>query len=114
MATNTTTNGNGSNSFQSLENRQAPSPIASHAGGQLNGNGMNGAGYMPPLPVGHQQDLNFLYQQIQELSGILKDNRDKVKGITGMAEEVAVSYTQKPCLHLLIYLLEARWRSGKR
>ena len=46
---------------------------------------------MHPLPAGHQQDLNFLYSQIQELSGVLKSNREKVNIITKTAEEVAVS-----------------------
>ncbi len=78
-----------------FETRQAPSsPASSHAGasaGQMNGNSIAGTGYMPPLPAGHQQDLNYLYSQIQELSGILRSNREKVNGITKTAEEVAVS-----------------------
>ena len=45
---------------------------------------------MAPLPMGHQQDLNFLYRQMQELGEILKSNRDKVNGITKAAEEVMV------------------------
>lgn len=57
----------------------------------MNGNGLANASYMPPLPAGHQQDLNYLYSQIQELSGILKSNREKVNVITKTAEEVAVS-----------------------
>ena len=40
--------------------------------------------------MGHQQDLNFLYRQMQELGEILKSNRDKVNGITKAAEEVMV------------------------
>ena len=85
-------NNNANNLFPSLEVRQAPSPTSSHAGGsQMNGNGLTNATYMPPLPAGHQQDLNYLYSQIQELSGILKSNRDKVNVITKTAEEVAVS-----------------------
>lgn len=65
------------------------SPIASNAG-QVNGNGVvTSANYMSPLPVGHQQDLNFLYVQIQELSEILRANREKVNVITRTAEEVA-------------------------
>lgn len=51
----------------------------------------NGANYMAPLPVGHQQDLNYLYSQIQELSSLLQSNREKVNDITRSAEEVAVS-----------------------
>ena len=45
---------------------------------------------MAPLPMGHQQDLNFLYRQMHELGEILKSNRDKVSGITKAAEEVMV------------------------
>ena len=62
----------------------------------MNGNnGLNGpsaaaaAAYMPPLPVGHQQDLNHLFNQIQELGTLLRSNRDKVNSITKNAEEVA-------------------------
>jgi hypothetical protein len=46
------------------------------------------AAYMPPLPVGHQQDLNHLFNQIQELGSLLRSNRDKVNQITKDAEEV--------------------------
>lgn len=57
----------------------------------MNGNGVGAsASYMAPLPVGHQQDLNYLYTQIQELSAILRSNREKVNVITRAAEEVAV------------------------
>lgn len=72
-------------------NRASSSPTIPHAGGSVNGNGVGASGnYMAPLPVGHQQDLNFLYAQIQELGGILRSNRDKVNVITRNAEEVAV------------------------
>jgi hypothetical protein len=92
MSANNHQNSNSNNLFPSLEVRQAPSPTSSHAGGaQMNGNGLANASYMPPLPAGHQQDLNYLYSQIQELSGILKSNREKVSVITKTAEEVAVS-----------------------
>jgi hypothetical protein len=92
MSANNNHQNNANNLFPSLEVRQAPSPTSSHAGGaQMNGNGLANASYMPPLPAGHQQDLNYLYSQIQELSGILKSNREKVNVITKTAEEVAVS-----------------------
>jgi hypothetical protein len=93
MSANSNHQNNATNNlFPSLEVRQAPSPTSSHAGGaQMNGNGLANASYLPPLPAGHQQDLNYLYSQIQELSGILKSNREKVNVITKTAEEVAVS-----------------------
>jgi len=83
---------NSSNAFPPLENAMnTPRSPASGPGSQVNG---NGAGYpnnyIPPLPVGHQQDLTFLYQQIQELSGILQSNRDRVNDVTKSAEEIAV------------------------
>lgn len=72
-------------SFESNGGRQ-PSPTAS----TMNGNGANGSiNYMAPLPVGHQQDINFLYSQIQQLTSILAQNREKVSQITRTAEEVA-------------------------
>jgi hypothetical protein len=70
--------------------RQAPSPTSSLASGQNNMNGNMSSSIMAPLPMGHQQDLNFLYRQMQELGEILKSNRDKVNGITRAAEEVMV------------------------
>jgi hypothetical protein len=70
--------------------RQAPSPTSSLASGQNSMNGSMSSSIMAPLPMGHQQDLNFLYRQMQELGEILKSNRDKVNGITKAAEEVMV------------------------
>jgi hypothetical protein len=70
--------------------RQAPSPTTSLASGQNSMNGSISSSIMAPLPMGHQQDLNFLYRQMQELGEILKSNRDKVNGITKAAEEVMV------------------------
>lgn len=71
--------------------RNLASPTPSHTGGAVNGNGVGAsANYMATLPVGHQQDLNYLYAQIQELGGILRSNRDKVNVVTRTAEEVAV------------------------
>ncbi len=73
-------------SFESNGGRQAASPTAS----TMNGNGVNGSvNYMAPLPVGHQQDINFLYSQIQQLTSILASNREKVGQITRTAEDVA-------------------------
>jgi hypothetical protein len=74
-------------SFESNGARQTASPSASTS----NGNGVNGSvnNYMAPLPVGHQQDINFLYSQIQQLTSILASNREKVSQITRTAEEVA-------------------------
>lgn len=82
-----------SNAFPPLENSMNTpnrSPTASPSS-QVNGNGGSyTSSYIPPLPVGHQQDLAYLYQQIQELSGILESNREKVNDVTKSAEEVAV------------------------
>lgn len=92
---------NNSNAFPPLDNSMNPpnrSPGASPTS-QVNGNGGNYASnYIPPLPVGHQQDLAYLYQQIQELSGILESNREKVNDVTKSAEEVAVCV--HTCLHV--------------
>lgn len=86
---------NSSNAFPPLENSMnSPRSPASGPGSQVNGNGASYANnYIPPLPVGHQQDLTFLYQQIQELSGILQSNRERVNEVTQSAEEVAVNRT---------------------
>ena len=70
--------------------RQAPSPTSSLVSGQTSMIGGMSSNVMAPLPMGHQQDLNFLYRQMQELGEILKSNRDKVNGITKAAEEVMV------------------------
>lgn len=61
---------------------------------QVNGNSSNYANnYIPPLPVGHQQDLAYLYHQIHELSAILESNREKVNDVTRSAEDVVVWQT---------------------
>ncbi|EXJ69477.1 uncharacterized protein A1O5_07513 [Cladophialophora psammophila CBS 110553] len=90
------------NAFPSLDTSLPPpgnrvssaSPTAPSSVNGSNGIGpgsgaAGAAGYMPPLPVGHQQDLNHLFNQIQELGALLRSNRDKVNSITRNAEEVA-------------------------
>ncbi|KAK6369364.1 uncharacterized protein PV06_08564 [Exophiala oligosperma] len=76
---------------QVRNNNMSPT-TSGHAGSSAaNGNGAGGAAsnYMATLPVGHQQDLNYLYNQIQELGAILRSNREQVNTITRTAEEVA-------------------------
>lgn len=70
-------------------NRTSPSPTSSVASAQPNG--ANATNYASPLPAGHQQDLNYLYSQIQELSAILKSNREKTATLSKAAEEIGVS-----------------------
>lgn len=70
-------------------NRATPSPTTP-ATAQVNGNGVNTANYMAPLPIGHQQDINYLFTQLQELANVLKDNRERVNGLTLQAEQIAV------------------------
>jgi len=98
----------GNNAFPQLDtqmgavNRAGAPPTVAAVGGALNGNGAGAAAnYMAPLPVGHQQDLNFLYAQIQELGSILRSNREKVNVITRTAEEVAVSKQLQLCICLV-------------
>lgn len=71
--------------------RAAPSPTAA----QMNGNGAsysNNANIHPEaFPMSHQQDINYLYQQLHELSTLLQNNRERVNEVTRNAEEVAVS-----------------------
>lgn len=96
-----------SNAFPPLENSMnspSRSPTSSPAS-QVNGNGgAHASSYMPPLPVGHQQDLAFLYQQIQELSSILQSNRERVNDVTRSAEEVAVNMPLNVPVLVLIFL----------
>lgn len=79
--------------FPSTEpsHRAAPSPSSS----PMNGNGVSYAGnaniHMQPFPMSHQQDINYLYQQLQELSNLLQSNRERVNEVTRNADEVAVS-----------------------
>ena len=94
---NMANNNNNNNAFPALDtsmtgpNRTTTSPTTSHPGSAANGNGAGPANYMATLPVGHQQDLNFLYNQIQELGALLRSNREQVNSVTRTAEEVAVS-----------------------
>ncbi len=78
--------------------RQAPSPTAQHPQNQVNGGAMAGMNVGMPMNAGHQMDLNHLYEKVQELSDVLKSNREKTKGIIKSAEEVMVSFV--PCLTL--------------
>jgi hypothetical protein len=94
----------GNNAFPALDtsmnagNRNSASPTTAHPGSSVNGNGVGAsANYMATLPVGHQQDLNYLYGQIQELAAILRSNREKVNVITRAAEEVGVGGPKTCC-----------------
>ena len=71
-------------------NNRAPASPANSSAGQVNGNGAVSASYMTPPQVGHQQDLVFLYGMIQDLSALLKENRDKVTVLTEQARRLAV------------------------
>ena len=75
--------------------RQAPSPMAQHQGNpQVNGagmNGMNGMNVGLPMNAGQQMDLTVLYAQVEELSNLLKENREKTQAIIASAEDLAVS-----------------------
>lgn len=84
-----------SNNLASLP-RQAPSPIAQHpVNQQANGAGVNGVNGMSvglPMNAGHQMDLNVLFDQVEDLSQLLKENRERTQAIIASAEELAVSH----------------------
>ncbi|EZF35046.1 hypothetical protein GTR04_4507 [Trichophyton interdigitale] len=56
---------------------------------------INGTPAMPamnasfPMNAGHQMDLNHLYAMVNELSEVLKNNRDLTSGIIKSAEDIA-------------------------
>ena len=78
-------------SLPNLDMNRGASNASSVQGGQTNGNGNGSASnYVSPLPAGHQQDLNFLYGQIQDLSAVLAANREKTAQLTKVAKEVQV------------------------
>lgn len=61
----------------------------------VNGGGVNGAGgAMAGLPMnaGQQMDVNLLWQKVVELSEILRDNRERTRGMVEGAGELAVSF----------------------
>jgi hypothetical protein len=72
--------------------RQAPSPTTQHQQNQVNGGAMAGMNVGMPMNAGQQMDLNHLYEKVQELSDVLRSNREKTKGIIKSAEEVMVSF----------------------
>jgi hypothetical protein len=78
-----------------VANNRSSSSVA----GSYNGsNGQNnGANYASPLPAGHQQDLNYLYQQIQELSEVLKSNRQRTAELARIAQEAEVCFKRYSC-----------------
>ncbi|KAI9802708.1 MAG: hypothetical protein M1825_002730 [Sarcosagium campestre] len=54
-----------------------------------NGHPLGGAGVnVFPTAAGHQMDLNHLWQQVQELSGLLAQNRESTRGIVRSVDEV--------------------------
>lgn len=69
--------------------RQAPSPQ-----GMNHVNGLNGAVGMPammaglPTPAGHQSDLNYIQQMVEQLSQVLEENRAASHRITVSADRV--------------------------
>ena len=75
--------------------RQSPPSMAQHqVNPQVNGgggmNGMNGMNVGLPMNAGHQMDLNILFNQVEELSQLLRENREKTQAIIASAEELAV------------------------
>ncbi|KAL2006400.1 hypothetical protein VTN00DRAFT_9068 [Thermoascus crustaceus] len=69
--------------------RQSPSPSPQHTPGQVNGGGgMAGMNMGMPMNAGHQMDINYLWEMVQELSEVLKYNREMTKGIISSAEEI--------------------------
>ena len=73
-------------------NRQAPSP-------QGMANGVNGAVALPglmaglPTPAGHQSDLNYVYNMVEELSKTLAENRaasERINAAVGRVRQRAL------------------------
>ena len=78
-------------------------PLAMNgAGGNMNGAGAgagvgaggaaNGGAFVPTA-AGHQSDLNFLWEQLDQLSTVLRENRAQVEGVVGQAVDAAVSFS---------------------
>lgn len=66
-------------------------------GGAAGGSNGLGAG-MGPMNAGQQMDVNFLWQKVLELSEVLRENRERTRGVVEGAEELAVSFSL-PSLH---------------
>lgn len=93
---NTTTDATNTNpSNMSPVPRHSPSPpspaMPSNVGANMSA--MNAA---MPMNAGHQMDLSYLCDMVNELSGVLKNNRDLTNGIITSAEDIAVSLTSNP------------------
>ncbi len=76
--------------------RQAPSPSQgmNHNNG-VNGNAVGLPGIMAglPTPAGHQDDLNYMYSLVEELSKALEEQRAMTSRIieaTGKVRQVAI------------------------
>ena len=59
-------------------------------GGAAGGSNGIGAG-MGPMNAGQQMDVSFLWQKVLELSEVLRENRERTRGVVEGAEELAVS-----------------------
>jgi hypothetical protein len=86
------TGGNRPSSSSSTGSASQNSSVPGGGGSYTNGsaaamnNGAGAASYASPLPAGHQQDLNYLYEQIQELSKMLQANRVRTAELSRVAE----------------------------
>lgn len=57
----------------------------------VNGGGNGGLGGGMPMSAGQQMDVNLLWQKVVELSEVLRENRERTRGVVEGAEELAVS-----------------------
>lgn len=60
-------------------------------GGASGGSNGIGAAGMGPMNAGQQMDVSFLWQKVLELSEVLRENRERTRGVVEGAEELAVS-----------------------
>ncbi|ETN43479.1 uncharacterized protein HMPREF1541_02638 [Cyphellophora europaea CBS 101466] len=89
------------------------SSASSGAGSYTGTNGAsNNPTYASPLPAGHQQDLNYLYEQIQELSNLLRANRARTAELTRRAEQAEVSTQYSATQQLLTHVPQAQASNG--
>lgn len=91
-------NSNNPNMFSNFLDNNAPrappspSPTPQHQMNPINGGGMAPAGVAMPMSAGHQMDIAHLYRVVDELSGVLRHNRDMTQSIIRASEDLAVSH----------------------
>ncbi|KAI9893919.1 MAG: hypothetical protein M1814_005472 [Vezdaea aestivalis] len=74
-----------------------PSGVNSGQNNGINGSGAIGgpSGSFVPTPAGHQSDLNYIWEQLESLAGVLKGNREGIAEVMARAQETTENLSRR-------------------